>query len=134
MPGPVLIKFCTNYILFKFQPRHAVLVAAIEEKYVDFVKLIAETESKRRNSYDGQFWRKADGKIFIKLSEFENCRNLNTSHTYYLLCVSNRFTFQVTKLCQKLCVRDELIPLLLYNPEFYKRRKPEAIKNKKELT
>lgn len=107
---------------------HAELAAAIEEKYVDYVTLTVESESKRRKSYDGQIYRKSDGKIYIKIFEYENFGALNTSHTYFMHCLSNRVTFQVTKYCQKMCARDQLIPLLLYNPRFYKREKFEALK------
>lgn len=109
------------------------MAAAIEEKYVDFVTLIAETEGKRKSSFDGQIDRKYDGKIYIKLFDYVDFGRLNTNHTYFMHCLSNRVTFQVTKLCQQFCARDQLIPLLLYNPRFYNREKLEAFKDKKPL-
>lgn len=115
------------------QKHHAELSAAIEEKYVDYVTLTAETDLRRKNSFDGQIYRKSDGKIYIKMFEYENLGRLNTNHTYFMHCLSNRVPFQVTKLCQKFCARDQLIPLLLYNPRFYEREKFEALKDKAPL-
>lgn len=116
------------------QKHHAELAAAIEEKYVDYVTLTAETNSRGKSSFDGQIYRKSDGKIYIKMFENRNLSRLNTNHTYFMHCLSNRVPFQVTKLCQKFCARDQLIPLLLYNPRFYKREKIEALKDIAPLT
>lgn len=122
------------FSMTNFQNHHAELVAAIEEKYVDFVTLIPETESKTKKAVDGQICRKSNGRIYIKIFERAHFNRLNTSHTFFMHCLSNRVTFQVTKLCQKFCERDQLIPLLLYNPRFHKREKLEAPQDKIPLS
>lgn len=122
----------SSKFLFKLQKRHAELVAAVEEKYVDFVSLTAEIESNDEKPFEGQIYRQG-GKMCIKIFGYENFSRLNTTHSYFLHCLSNRFPFQVTKLCQRMCARDKLIPLLLYNPRFYKREKLEAFTDNKPL-
>lgn len=124
--------FLAFFAVCMWQKHHAELAAAIEEKYVDFVTLTAETETWKKKSFDGQFHRKHGGKIYIRL--FDGTDKVNPNCTYTLECRSNRFTFQVTKRCLKICAHAKLIPLLLYNPRFHEREKLEPLKDKKPFT